>query len=88
MLNKQMKKKIDEELWEQKQSMLKWSAGMTGIFTVIYMAFFSRMPRFQRFFNNPESYMVTRGLKKTIAVYGLFLGCVASLSSNYEKGTP
>jgi hypothetical protein len=68
--------------------MLKWAAGLTGIGVIIYMTFFSRMPRFVRFFNNPDSYAVTRGVKKTLGVYGMFLACVASLTSSYEKATP
>jgi hypothetical protein len=83
-----MKATIDDQLAEQKQSMIKWSAGLTGGCVVIYVVFFSRMPRFARFFNNPDSYMVTRGIKKTLGVYGIFLGWVASLTSSYEKAMP
>ena len=68
--------------------MLKWSAGLTAIFVVVYSAFFSRMPRFAKFFNNPDSYMVTRGVKKTLGVYAIFLASIASLTSSYEKGMP
>jgi hypothetical protein len=88
LLNKDMRKKIDDQLWEQKQSMLKWSGGLTCLSVVIYMTFFSRMPRFARFFNNPDSYMVTRGVKKSVGVYGLFLCWVASLTSSYETALP
>lgn len=88
LLDKKMKERIDQELWDQKQSMLKWSAGLTCLCVGLYLGLFSRMPRFVRFFNHPDSYMVTRGVKKTLAVYGVFLGWVASLTSSYEKGMP
>jgi len=88
LLTKQMKAKVDQQLAEQKESMLKWSAGLTGVTILIYTVFLSRMPRFAKFFNNPDSYMVTRGVKKTLGVYGLFLGWVASLTSSYEKAMP
>ena len=88
LLTKQLRAKIDQEVFDQKQSMLKWSAGLTSIFVILYSAFFSRMPRFAKFFNNPDSYMITRGMKKTLGVYGLFLCCVASLTSSYEKALP
>ena len=88
LLNKQMKVKIDEQLWEHKQGMLKWSAGLTALTVVIYVSFFSRMPRFAKFFNHQNSYLVTRSIKKTLGVYGVFLGWVASLTSSYEKGIP
>ena len=68
--------------------MLKWAGGLTSIFVVIYSAFFSRMPRFVKIFNNPDSYMITRGIKKSLGVYGLFLCCVASLTNSYQKGMP
>ena len=64
-------------------SQLKWSAGGTGVILIIYSAFFSRMPRFRNFFNHPNSWLVTRTLKKTVATYFIFLGWVASLTSSY-----
>ena len=63
--------------------MLKWAAGLTSIFTIIYSVFFSRMPRFAKLFNNPDSYMITRGLKKGFGVYLIFLCSVASLTNSF-----
>jgi len=69
-------------------SQVKWSVGGTAVTLMIYAAFFSRMPRFRNFFNNPKSWMVTRGIKKAVAAYVVFLGWVASLTSTYEKALP
>ena len=83
-----MKSKIDDQLQEQKESQMKWSAGCTAITVVLYSVFFSRMPRFLNFYNHPNSWMVTRGIKKTFSVYAVFLLWVASLTNSYEKSMP
>jgi len=46
------------------------------------------MAGFRSFFNNPNSWMITRGVKKTFGVYTIFLVWVASLTSSYEQALP
>lgn len=73
LLTTAMKRKVDAQLQEQKDSQMKWSAGGTMVSVVLYSVFFSRMPRFLNFYNRPGSWLVTRGLKKTFSVYAVFL---------------
>jgi uncharacterized protein YktA (UPF0223 family) len=46
------------------------------------------MAGFRNFFNNQNSYVITRVVKKSVGVYGVFLAVVASMTSTYEKQLP
>jgi hypothetical protein len=69
-------------------SQIKWSASGTAFTLVIYSAFLSRTPGFRNFFNKENSWLITKLLKKSAGVYGVFLVWVASLTSTYEQALP
>lgn len=83
LMDKETRAKVDEQLEEQKKSQMKWASGCTGVSLLIYAGLFSRMPRFQSFFNHPNSWFITRAVKKTLGVYFVFVIWVASLTSSY-----
>jgi len=88
LLNKKSRAIIDDELAIQKVNHVKWAAGGSAVTLGIYSLFFSRMAGFRNFFNNQNSWWITRALKKTTGMYCVFLLWVASLTSTYEKQMP
>lgn len=88
LLTKKSKETINEKLQDQKMSHLKWASGGSAVILTIYSLFMSRMAGFRNFFNNQNSYAITRVVKKSLGVYGVFLAVVASMTSTYEKQLP
>jgi hypothetical protein len=49
----------------------------------MYWVFFSRMARFQRFFNNRNKNIIVNWAKKIVGIYAILIAWQASMSSHY-----
>ena len=73
---------------DQQQVQIKTGATITGVTSVIYWLFLSKMSVFQNTFNNKERRRIFNIGRKTVALYFVFFGWMMVLNSHYEKKIP
>lgn len=88
LLTTQDKDFIDSYVVEEQQRQIKTGAILTGVSSVFYWVFLSKMAVFQNTFNNKERRQVFNVGRKAFALYFVFFGWMMVLSSHYEKKIP
>lgn len=88
LLTKQDKQRIDKVLEKYKKQQMIVGACLTLGTSALYWMFLSRRDTFYRFFNKKNSYPAVNFVKKSVALYLVWISWMLVLNSHYEKAIP